>query len=80
MAATEVKRTETYRAKITVDRSGVKTINKNGRGYEADNFEQKYEEQLLHLVVTAKSTSHLRQKVSAIMNTLDMPEEPEAEY
>lgn len=69
-----------YEAEVKVLQKGKVVINPNGRGYKDDNVTRAVEDRVLHITVQAKTPTHLRQKVVAILQTLDMPEGAESDY
>lgn len=70
----------TFEAELKVVQKGALVVNSNGRGYKDDNIKRELNDRVLHITVQAGTPSLLRQKVVAILQTLDMPEAPESDY
>jgi uncharacterized protein YaiI (UPF0178 family) len=69
-----------FEAELKVVEKGKVVINTNGNGYKSDNVSRDVNDRVLHITVQAKTAALLRQKVIAILQTLDMPEGAESDY
>ncbi|QXJ40732.1 hypothetical protein [Curtobacterium phage Parvaparticeps] len=62
---------ESFQATIVVTRTDLVVVNPNGRGYDADNVENRKQIEVLNVTIHATSADDARTKVAALMALVD---------